>query len=167
MDTRPQACVLGSLWIDDALRFHSLELHIGIIAACIPTLRPLFSRTNRYPWNRKGWSRKLTGNFVQPHNEEIHRLHSIPQNPTVPTVPPGLDSGIGRSRVAVIAESRRHGFGVMSPRSGDSGDGLGGEADKGIMKKTEFSQHNRSDDEAVGWSQGNRKHREQESFNSV
>ena len=135
---------------------------MGIIAACIPTLRPLFSRTSSYPWNKKGSSRKLSAESAQPHDEGKRRLHNLPLHLTVTTVSPGSDSCLDRNQVAVGAERPRYGFVVGNSESGNSGDGLRGEADRAILKETEFSVDNRSDDEAVGWPQRSCAHVEQD-----
>ena len=134
-----------------------------MIAACIPTLRPLFSRG--YPPGKKGWSRKLADD--RRHSEEKRRLGNFALRTTVPTVPLDLDLFVGESEVAVVAGSTRQGSDVDSPsRDGDSGGGFG-RVNEGIVKKAGFSLDSRSYDEAVGWVHGSRGHAELVAFNQV
>ncbi|KAK3168975.1 hypothetical protein OEA41_005423 [Lepraria neglecta] len=59
--------------------FHlSVENHLGIIAACVPAIRPLFSHSQRLPF--KGWSRIFAGNSApsQPPAEDKRPLHRAP-----------------------------------------------------------------------------------------
>ena len=137
---------------------------MGIITACIPTLRPLFSRATRYPWSKNGWSRKVRDNSAQPHGEENHRLHKVALHTIVPTVPPDLSTSISRNEVAIVAGSTRPGFGGnSSSRNGESRDGFVG-TDEGIMENTGFAFDSRSSNEAVSWFDGNRKHKAQEAL---
>lgn len=52
-----------------------LEETIGIIAACIPTLKPIFNTSFRYPWNAKSWRRRLARRSA--HSDNNHRLHNL------------------------------------------------------------------------------------------
>ena len=136
---------------------------MGIIAACIPTLRPLFTRN--HPWSKKGWRRHLTRD--RPPSEEKHRLHNLAQRTTLPTVPLGLDSSAGKNEVAVVARSTRREPDIDgSSRDEDTSDGYG-PVDEGIVKTTEFSLDSRREDDDVGWIRGYGDHAAQDAFNRV
>ena len=48
------------------------------MAACIPTLKPLFNRTLRYPWSGKSWVQLLSGG--KEPCEDTDRLHDQEPN---------------------------------------------------------------------------------------
>ncbi len=53
----------------------SLEDTVGIIAACIPTLRPLFNHSTRYPSCIRTFIKKVTCRSSKPQSEDAYRLH--------------------------------------------------------------------------------------------
>ncbi|CAD6567800.1 MAG: hypothetical protein ASARMPRED_001148 [Alectoria sarmentosa] len=117
-----------------------LEETIGIIAACIPTLKPLFDTSLRFPWSTRGWSRKLAGEESGPsHNSEEddkRRLQPAPQhNVHLNTFPVNQDAYLrddGRERNRVEIKG-----GGQESRSTE-GLGLGRD---GIRMETEFGSY--------------------------
>ncbi|KAL2041850.1 hypothetical protein N7G274_005635 [Stereocaulon virgatum] len=64
----------------------SLEQNIGIIAACLPTLKPLFGSSIRWSRSRTGTGNKFTNSLGlerQPDEDEFH-LHKMPRNEIIP-----------------------------------------------------------------------------------
>ena len=56
---------------------HSLVDTVGIIAACIPTLRPLFGNLARYPTSIRTFINRVTGRSGKSQDEDTHRLDEI------------------------------------------------------------------------------------------
>ena len=72
------------------------------MAACVPTLRPLFNRTIRHPWSGKTWMRTLSG--VKTPCEDTDRLHNHALNLrdlSMPQVSRGLYESTGRNLVEI------------------------------------------------------------------
>ena len=66
-----------------------MEANVGIIAACIPTLKPLLDPSTRHPWPGRGWSRKVT---TDPSYRRIsasrHHLNKQIDHANLPRLPP-------------------------------------------------------------------------------
>lgn len=118
----------------------SLELNVGIIAACIPTLKPLFDPSTRRSWFSRGWSRKLTSDSGYRHNSAArHHLNNEIDLGNLPRPPPQSALGPYRHDTNYIEISGgRESYTSEEGNlcwSGGEDTGLGG----AIRKKTEFT----------------------------
>ncbi len=115
----------------------SLEANVGIIAACIPTLKPLFDPSTRRSWFSRG---KLTSDSGYRHNSaDRHRLKNEIDLGNLPQPPPRSVLGPYRHDTNFIEIS-----GGRESYTSEEGNwcwpggedtGLGG----AITKKTEFT----------------------------
>ena len=86
---------------------YSLEPTVGIIAACVPTLKPLFKRTLRYPWSGKIWVQLLSGG--KKPSEDTDRLHDQAlnlHNISTPQASRGVYEPAGRNLVEIEGDWR-------------------------------------------------------------
>ncbi|KAK0507246.1 hypothetical protein JMJ35_010284 [Cladonia borealis] len=75
-----------------------LEDTVGIIAACIPTLRPLFSRPACYPSSIRTFINKVTSRSSKSQSESTHRLNKLSNMRPPPT---SHSSSSAKGRVSV------------------------------------------------------------------
>ncbi len=108
------------------------------MAACVPTLKPLFNRPLRYPWSGKSWRRTLSR--VETQCEDTDRLHHHTLNLhelSTPQVSRGLYESAGRNLVEIEGGWRYAGADGAYTESTDERLSRGEVG--GIRKMTEFT----------------------------
>jgi hypothetical protein len=90
------------------LSFHSAEENIGIIAACIPALKPLFKKDLHFPWSKNWsypWSKGYDGGGYRANSDSEQQLRPLPAQ----------KKGLYYPNVGVVEGNGRHVVEVKPP----------------------------------------------------
>ena len=137
----------------------SLEQNIGIIAACLPTIKPFFNPSIRWSLSKSGPRSKLTttAGAGRHLDEDEFRLHKGPRTTATPlSIPP-----VSMAHAEITATNNRvsnNGCWISRIRGDDevSLESLSGRTSQlgGITKTTEISCESRHDSRGGGWLDG-------------
>ena len=120
------------------LLIHRLETTVGIMTACVPTLKPLFNKPLHHPWSSKDWTRTLSG--VKIGYEDTDRLHNRTLNLhelSTPQVAKGRYDSPARNLVEI--EGGWKYAGASGLYTGSTNERLDRGEGEGIRKITEFT----------------------------